>query len=288
MTSQLDIKTLHNSSYPAISPERPKLSTKGKNALIAGGGSGIGASLAKSLAKSGITNLAILGRTEKTLAETKTRIEASNPGTKVWAYTVDLLNATGLQSTLQDFATAIDGKIDILVANAGYMSDLDLIANANADEWWKGFEINIRGSFNLLQAFQPHAAPRAAVVHVSTIAIYSSYMENYSSYRASKLGAYKLFEYYHRENPDFFVLQFHPGVYGDTGMGPKFVEDVIKYNISYDDPALAGDFLIWTLSEEARFLNGRFVHANWDVDELKAMKAKIEADDSLLTMQLLM
>lgn len=286
MSSKFEIKNNHNTTYPAILPSRPELSTKGKNALIAGGGSGIGATLADSLARSGISNLALLGRNENSLAETKRNIESSNPGTKVWVYAVDLLDAKKLQASVQSFAVGIDGKIDVLVANAGYMSDLDSITDSDPEEWWKGFEINIRGNFNLLQAFQPHASPKASVIHVSTIAIHSSYMSNYSSYRASKLGAYKLFEYYHRENPDFFVLQFHPGVYCTPGMGPKFIEDMTKYNLTYDDPVLAGDFLVWALSEEAKFLNGRFVNANWDVDELMSKKAELEADRDLLTMQL--
>lgn len=286
MSSKFEIKNEHHTTYTAISPKRPELSTKGKNALIAGGGSGIGASLADSLARSGITNLALLGRNEKSLAETKKNIETTNPDTKVWVYAVDLLDAQKLQASVQSFAASINGKIDILVANAGYMSDLGLITDSDPEEWWKGFEINIRGNFNLLQSFQPHASPKASVIHVSTIAIHSSYMSKYSSYRASKLGAYKLFEYYHRENPDFFVLQFHPGVYRTPGMGPKFIDDMAKYNLTYDDPVLAGDFLVWALSEDARFLNGRFVNANWDIDELMSKRAELEADRNLLTMQL--
>lgn len=35
-------------------------------------------------------------------------------------------------------------------------------------------------------------------------------------------------------------------------------------------------FLQWAVSPEARFLNGRLVWANWDVDELKALALDIE------------
>ena len=49
---------------------------------------------------------------------------------------------------------------------------------------------------------------------------------------------------------------------------------------------MAGDFALWLASPEAKFLNGRFVWAAWDVDEMIAMKEKVAGDPSLLTMSL--
>jgi hypothetical protein len=43
--------------------------------------------------------------------------------------------------------------------------------------------------------------------------------------------------------------------------------------------ALPGDFTVWAVSPEARFLNGKFVWANWDVEELKAMAKEIVDSD---------
>ena len=49
---------------------------------------------------------------------------------------------------------------------------------------------------------------------------------------------------------------------------------------------LSGDFAVWLASPEANFLNGRYVWAAWDVDEMIAMKDKVASDLSLLTMSL--
>ena len=49
---------------------------------------------------------------------------------------------------------------------------------------------------------------------------------------------------------------------------------------------LPGDFAVWLASPEADFLNGRYVWAAWDVDEMIAMKQKVVSDPSLLTMAL--
>ena len=50
---------------------------------------------------------------------------------------------------------------------------------------------------------------------------------------------------------------------------------------------LAGNFAVWLCSPEARFLRGRFVWANWDVDELKAMESRFRGDAGYLTANIL-
>lgn len=47
---------------------------------------------------------------------------------------------------------------------------------------------------------------------------------------------------------------------------------------------LAGQFAVWAASAEARFLHGRFVWCNWDVDELKTgeIRKRIDEDNSYL------
>ncbi|KAJ0168968.1 putative oxidoreductase C30D10.05c [Colletotrichum tanaceti] len=278
-------KTYHTESYAAISPSRPELSTKGKHAFISGGGAGIGASIAQSLAKSGITSLGLLGRTTKTLQENKAVIEALNPDTKVHLYVADLTDAEQTGAALASFSEAVGGKIDILVANAAYMADVNSIPDSDPSDWWRAFEISVRGNFNLLRAFHPHAAAAASVIHVTTAAVHLPYMPGYSAYRASKSAATKLFEYYRYENPQFFVLQVHPGLIA-TSMTENIAPMLAELGLKYDDNALPGDFAVWALSGEAAFLNGRFVHVNWDVEELQGLREALEKDKSRFTIGL--
>ena len=42
---------------------------------------------------------------------------------------------------------------------------------------------------------------------------------------------------------------------------------------------LPASFVVWAVSPEAKFLNGKFVWAHWDVDELKTMATQIESTD---------
>jgi hypothetical protein len=41
------------------------------------------------------------------------------------------------------------------------------------------------------------------------------------------------------------------------------------------------------ITPDSHFLNGRFVHANWDVDELKAKKDKILKNPKIYTIGLI-
>jgi hypothetical protein len=44
---------------------------------------------------------------------------------------------------------------------------------------------------------------------------------------------------------------------------------------------LPADFMVWAASPEAKFLNGKLVWANWDVDELVARKEEISSGSAL-------
>ena len=45
--------------------------------------------------------------------------------------------------------------------------------------------------------------------------------------------------------------------------------------------SLPGSFNVWLASPEAQFLKGKFLYANWDVDELKARAKEIEMSGQL-------
>jgi len=50
---------------------------------------------------------------------------------------------------------------------------------------------------------------------------------------------------------------------------------------------LPAHFLLWMTSPEAKFLNGRFVWCNWDVDQLKAKAKELETSPQMLTSNIL-
>jgi hypothetical protein len=62
---------------------------------------------------------------------------------------------------------------------------------------------------------------------------------------------------------------------------PRTREDYSDNNIV----ELPASFYVWAASPEAKFLNGKFVWVNWDVDELKERAVEIESS-GLLTLTL--
>ncbi|KAH8678450.1 hypothetical protein BX600DRAFT_532354 [Xylariales sp. PMI_506] len=285
-------KNDHHETYPAIDPTQPKLSTRGKSALVTGGGVGVGAAIALSLAKSGISQLALLARREDRLHESKAAIEALGTGTKVFTYAVDLTDAAAVGAAVDSFARETEaGTIDILIANAAYLPDLGALNEVDVGDWWSSFEVTVRGNLNLVRAFLPRATRGggASIINVTTAATVLSYLPGYSGYRASKIAAYKLFEFVAYENPDIFVLHLHPGLIPTEGL-QRFAAslgDVDPSTIPFDNVELSADFAVWAVSSEARFLNTRMVFANWDVDEIKADAEAIAANPERFTVGLI-
>ncbi len=50
--------------------------------------------------------------------------------------------------------------------------------------------------------------------------------------------------------------------------------------------SLARSYFVWAISDEAKFLNGNFVWAQWDVEELRHVK-NLKGNASLYTMGLI-
>jgi len=93
-------QAFHNSSYSAISPARPEVSTAGKVILITGGGLGIGRRTSHAFVTSGSTKIAIIGRTEASLLSTKVEIEAEHLGVKVLTFVADIVDRGAVVGSL--------------------------------------------------------------------------------------------------------------------------------------------------------------------------------------------
>ncbi|KAK6000899.1 hypothetical protein QM012_002982 [Aureobasidium pullulans] len=261
------VPTWRRDTYAAISPDLPKLSTKGRNIVITGGGSGIGAAIAKSFARSGAASISILGRRQDVLSSTASELATDFPLTKFFKYVTDL---TSRQSTFEAFEEIKSniGTVDVLVANAGVMPKLTSIRDSDPEEFSQAIDINVKGNLNLVQTFLPVASGKAVILHVSAGAVNLPFIPGFGGYHASKIAAAKIFDYLHHENPELFVLNFHPGIIKTAMTGDA-------EGLAYDEIELPADFAVWAASEEAKFLNGKFVWANWDVDELKTMSKMI-------------
>lgn len=204
-------RSWHSKAYPAIDPARPELSAKGKVVVITGGGGSIGGAAALAFAKAGSKAIGIIGRRTEPLKRTKAEIEKAVQDVRVLVVPGDLSNANSMKQALSTVADEF-GKIDILVANAGYLSSFESITQADPDEWWTGFEINTRGAFNTVRAFLPVAASKPLIIDVSTCVVHMPAIASASGYVSSKLAGTKIYETAAAENKDLSVIHIHPGV----------------------------------------------------------------------------
>jgi NADP-dependent 3-hydroxy acid dehydrogenase YdfG len=155
-------KVWHNKPYPAIPPTRPELLAYGKVVIITGGGIEIGAAIAKSFAEVGAGAIGIIGRREQHLKSTAAAISAISSSTEVEYAVADITNRPVLEAAFKQFATSLE-KIYVFVSNTGNLNTIAPIDVSDGEDWWEGFEINIKESFNSIRDFLPHAAPNAVV-----------------------------------------------------------------------------------------------------------------------------
>jgi NAD(P)-dependent dehydrogenase (short-subunit alcohol dehydrogenase family) len=207
------ISTYHTTSYPSIDVSRPELSTSGKVILITGGGTGLGLAFAQHFAAAGSTSIAITGRRANVLLDAQKLIQEKYPKTKVLTLPSDVTDRAAIATAFKQTTDTFGAKVDILINNAAYLTDWNLIGadTENADDWWSTFSINVRGSHNVLSAFLSVAAPDATVINI-TSGIISGVVPGASAYTASKLAAARVFEFFQAENPEFRVVNLAPGV----------------------------------------------------------------------------
>lgn len=109
---------------------------KGKRIVISGGGYGIGREDVLTYAEAGAAEIAILGRTEGPLNETKKLTEEKFPNTKVSVYVADITDPVPVKAAAKSF-----GTWDVLVLNAGYLAKKEVMETADLEDWWKTFEV---------------------------------------------------------------------------------------------------------------------------------------------------
>lgn len=203
-------KTWHKDSYAAIDPRvRPDLRPSGKTDVISGGGSGIGKGMTRAFAEAGASKVVILGRRDAVLKETKNEIEDAVRGaTTIQTHAIDIEDLPAVKQVADEI-----GPWDVLVANAGYLSEPVSLVDADPGEWWKSFEVNVKGVFNLAHSFLPKRREGSTLIGVSAGSIQIDAMaRNYSAYNSSKFAEVKLLEIVEKEVEDLHVVTMHPGV----------------------------------------------------------------------------
>ena len=164
------------------------MNLKGKNALITGGGRGLGKAVAVALANEGV-NVGITGRNEESLKTTVADLEKL--GVKA-AYSVfDVEEMAQVEQGVASIASQL-GSIDILINNAG-VGDFGSFEEMPVETWEKVMKVNLFGVYYVTKATLPYLKQNKEgdIVNVASTAGLKG-GPNMSAYGASKAAVISL------------------------------------------------------------------------------------------------
>ena len=169
------------------------------------------------------------------------------------------------------------GEIDLLVANAGINGPVGNAWEADSDEWWQVFEVNVLGVYLCCRAVIPGMLERGRgrIVITGSGAAYLPGGGGSPAYAASKAAVWRFGETLARQLEGRIpVFVISPGLV-QTEMTSSFPDDA-----PWTPPELAPRLVRVLASGRADALAGRYIHAEHDdVDDLIRRAGEIREND---------
>jgi len=161
---------------------------KGRVAVVMGGTSGIGRTIALGLAEAG-ADVVATGRREAFVEQVADEIEAA--GRKTLRATVNASNRESIDALREVIMNQL-GRVDILVNSAGQIFRKPTI-EITETEWNNLLDVNLTGTLRSCQSFyQPLAASgQGRIINIASLNSFVSFFE-VSAYAASKAGVLSL------------------------------------------------------------------------------------------------
>src|SRR5262245_21984084 len=250
----------------------------GQVAVVTGGGRGIGRAIDLALAKGGAT-VAVTARSREQLDETVALIQGQ--GGQAIAFALNVTDGAAVERMVSK-TTEQFGPIDLLVNNAGVGGDPTVIWEANADDWWRVLEVNLRGPFLFARAVLKGMIARRCgrIINIASLAAVSPLTSLNTSYSASKAALVRFTDCLAETVKEYGVSTFaiSPGL-----VRTQMTQDVPLFKNIPDSawtPAeRAGELCVFLATGNADRLSGRYLHVNDDIDDLVRRVDEIVAND---------
>lgn len=247
---------------------------KGKNALITGGGRGIGKTIAEFYAREG-ADIFLIARTALELEATKKELEKY--GTKVITHTADVSKTTDVAEAIDLLQKSFD-KIDVLVNAAGIYGPIGKLENLDPDQWMQTFSVNIFGTMLMCRAILPFMKKRSSGRIINFSGGGEGAFPRFTAYASSKGAVIRFSESLAEEvkNQNIMVNAIAPGAVntalleavlaaGPEKAGKEFYEKSLKQKEEGGTPPeKAAELCVFLASDESSGLTGKIFSAKWD------------------------
>lgn len=235
----------------------------GKNAIVTGGGSGIGKSIVMALAQQG-ANIVICDISKDAATATAKEVEAL--GVKAMPVVSDVSKVEGHK----DFVEMVErdfGQIDILVNNAG-VSFTDSIFEMTPQRWDLVHSINLRGSFFLSQAVFAKMMERKAgrIINIASISGDRPADKSDVAYCTSKAGVIMMTKVYAKaaRDTEITVNSVSPGVIKTPlteRLGSTVTSDKVPMGRMGEASEVA-QAVVFLASDMASYISGQNIRVN--------------------------
>jgi 3-oxoacyl-[acyl-carrier protein] reductase len=243
-------------------------------ALVTGGGRGIGASIARELAAAGM-RVAVTGRTSESIEAVAAEIGG--------------LGLVGDVSLAEDAAGWVArteeelGPVALLVANAGVNDGQAPLWEADLDEWWRVFEVNVLGVALCCRAVLPGMIERGSgrIVNLgsggSYLPVSNATIGGSTAYGPSKAALGRFGEILAAQTSSLGIPVFviSPGM-----VKTDMTADLMGDDAPWTPPDLAPALVRVLASGRADALAGRYIHAEHDdIEDLILRADEIRSQD---------
>lgn len=241
------------------------MSYKDKTALVTGASRGIGRAIAERLAREGFTVIVNYMGNQAKADEVVTSIEAANG--RAIALQADIAEPADV-AHLFDAAEAINGRLDVVVHNAGAMSTAPIALEGLA-EMDHMLRTNLRGAFIVLAQAAERVASGGSIIALSSSSIAKSF-PGYGPYIASKAGVEGLVRVLANElrGKNVTVNAVAPGPVGTElffkGKSDEFIDSLAKQSPleRIGTPEEIAGVIAMLAGPDGRWVNGQIIRAN--------------------------
>ena len=235
----------------------------GKNAIVTGGGAGIGKSIILALAKQG-ANIAVADISEASALQTVEEVKQF--GVKAYPYVCDISKIETHEAFIEKVERDL-GNVDILVNNAG-VSFAKSVLEVTPDMWDFVHGINSRGTFFLTQLVfgKMMEKKKGRIINIASISGDRPADRSDAAYCVSKAGIIMMSKVFAKaaKDTDITVNSVSPGVI-ETELTRKLGSTVDSDKVPMGrmgQPEEVADAVVFLASDMASYVSGQNIRVN--------------------------